>query len=455
MESTREIQTAVKARRSGRLRIGRRYSIVLGIAVGLIALVVVWVWRMRSLDGLPDVGDPFDLTEALKSIEISDDNNAYVSYSEANRLLAVSKMPDAVTRVDWEKATWSTSGPEVRAFLEENSPALEAWRVGTKRPDARYYQPGMLAADSELPVVQNLRVFGWLAALEGTRLQDKGAMDEAWSWYNCILRSSRHAGKHGVVIERMVGAAIFDTACRRISHWAADPRVDAVVLRRALAELLEADAMTPPLSESMKLEYLMFFRDLKELRVIASEIPMPGGQSGWIEKVATSTGTKAQLQRARLRITNDIERSRRVLRLLFANWLPQLDKVASERAPIAIRNPIVIYANDASAQPSARVLAPTELDAAVGQTLFAHQFLRPGDQWPQGSAPWSGSAWEGDGALAREPLRRAVLIVTLAAELYKRERGKAPSNAGELLDGYLKELPPGIKSDDPIPAGID
>jgi hypothetical protein len=427
----------------------------LGIAVGFIALVLVWVWRMRSLDGLPDVGDPFDLTEALRPIEISDDNNAYVAYSDANRLLSLSKMPDAVTRVDWAKVTWSTSAPEVRAFLEESRPALEAWRAGTKRPDALYYQPGMLAADSVLPVVQNLRMFGWLAALEGTRLEEKGAMAEAWSWYNSILRCSRHAGKHGVVIERMVGAAIFETACRRISHWAADPRVDAVVLRRALAESLEADALTPPLSESMKLEYLMFVRDLKELRVIADEIPMPGGQSGWPEKLATSTGTKTQLQRARLRITNDLERSRRVLRLLYANWLPQLDKVAAERAPIAIRNPIVIYANDSSAQPSARVLAPTDLDAAIGQTLFAHQFLRPADRWPQGSAPWSGLAWEGDGVLAREPRRRAVLIVKVAAELHKRERGKAPSDAGDLLDGYLKELPSGIKLDDPIPAGID
>src|SRR5262249_33715544 len=125
---------------------------------------------------------------------------------------------------------------------------------------------------------------------------EKGAMAEAWSWYNCILRCSRHAGKRGVVIERMVGATIFETVCHRITHWAADPRVDAVVLRRALAESLEADAMTPPLSRSMKLEYLMFFRDLKELRVISDEIPMPGGQSGWLEKLATSTGTKAQLQ---------------------------------------------------------------------------------------------------------------------------------------------------------------
>ncbi len=48
-----------------------------------------------------------------------------------------------------------------------------------------------------------------------------------------------------------------------------------------------------------------------------------------------------------------------------------------------------------------------------------------------------------------------MLIVKLAAELYRRERGKLPANAGQLLDGYLKELPVEIKRDEPIPAGID
>jgi hypothetical protein len=48
-----------------------------------------------------------------------------------------------------------------------------------------------------------------------------------------------------------------------------------------------------------------------------------------------------------------------------------------------------------------------------------------------------------------------VLIVKLAAELYRREQGKPPANAGALLGRYLTVLPGGIKIDDPIPAGID
>jgi hypothetical protein len=411
------------------------------------------MWRVRSLDGLPDVGDPFDVAQALRPIEISDADNAYVAYSEAKRLLA--KLPDAIRQADWVHVTWSAAGPDVRAYLEANRPALERWRAGTERPDALYHQPAELAFDTILPVVQDLRMLGWLAALEGTRLEDKGAMAEAWNWYKAILRSSRHVGRHGVVIERMVGAAIFDGSSRRITHWAADPRVDAALLRQALADALEADTLTPPMSESMKLEYVSCLRDLAELRVMVADIPLPGGENGLLEKVAASMGARLQLQRARLKMTNDIERSRRVVRLLFANWLPQLDKPAAERAPLAIQKPIVIYANDRHAPPSARAVAPEDLEAAIGQTLFAQQFLRPTNGFPQGSGPWSGWAWEGDSILAREPRRRAVLIVKLAAELYRREQGKPPANAAALLGSCLKTLPEGFKENDPIPAGID
>ncbi len=329
------------------------------------------------------------------------------------------------------------------------------WREGSERPDAVYHQPGTVAADTALPIVQDLRTLNQMAALESSRLEEDGAMAEAWSWYKAMLRGSRHVGRHGAVIERWLGANDFEYAARRIVHWAADSRVDAVLLRRALTDAVAADALTPPLSLSMKIQYVLWMRDLDELRVMVDEIPMPGGKNGWLEKALSTTKAKVPLQRARMNITNDVERSRRVLRLLYANWLPQLDRPARERAPIAIRTPTLIYASDANAPVAARAIAPEDLDAAIGRTLLAQQVFRPADRFPQSGPPWSGWAWEGDSSLAREPRRRAVLIVKLAAELYRREHGRPPANAGVLLDGCLRELPNGISRDDPIPAGIE
>ena len=81
----------------------------------------------------------------------------------------------------------------------------------------------------------------------------------------------------------------------------------------------------------MKLEYLVCLRDLNELRVMVTEIPLPGGPNGLIDKIAAATGAKPHVQRMRVLATNDVERSRRVLRLLYANWLPQIDKPDGER----------------------------------------------------------------------------------------------------------------------------
>ena len=113
-------------------------------------------------------------------------------------------------------------------------------------------------------------------------------MDEAWRWYRAILRCSRHVGMHGVVIERQVAAFQHEVAARAIVRWAADPRVDASRLRRALKDALEADALTPPLSLNLKYEYLMYLRDILELRVLVGELPMPGGPIGIVRRVGRS-----------------------------------------------------------------------------------------------------------------------------------------------------------------------
>ena len=100
--------------------------------------------------------------------------------------------------------------------MAANRPALATWREGTERPDAMYHQPGQLAADTLLPVSQDIRTLGRLAGLEGSRHEEQGQLEEAWGWYKAMLRASRHVGRHGVLIERMIGAANFHDSAARI-----------------------------------------------------------------------------------------------------------------------------------------------------------------------------------------------------------------------------------------------
>jgi len=432
---------------------GRGRLLFLGLAVATIAVLGLWIWGIRRLDELPDVGDPFNVAEARRPIVIPDGDNAYVLYTQAKP--RPFPLPAAVSHVDFDSLTWSKAGDNVRDFAAEKHPALELWRQGSERPDAIYHQPGQLALDTILPLASDVRFFGSLAALEGSRHEEKGAMDQAWIWYRAMLRSSRHVGGRGVIIERMIGANMHDKAARRILHWAADPRVDAKLLRQALDDTLAADALTPPLSDNLKLEYLIHIRDIDELRVMITEVPMPGGRFGWFEQMVQATGLKAPIQRFRLRATNDVERSRRATRLLFANWLAQIDKPASKRAPIAIQKPTLIYASDPTAPFAARAIEPAILDEALDHTALARQMFNFDDRTTTGGPPLTPTPWEGNRFLAREPKRRAVLIVKLAAELYRREHKQPPATAGALLGSYLKVLPEGIARDDPIPNSLD
>jgi hypothetical protein len=385
---------------------------------------------------------------------IPDRDNAYAAYAEARIDLSGSPAEfwDTFWKPQTDTLTWSKAKPDVRLFLERNRYTLEIWREGSERADALYHQPGELAFDTTLPLLQEVFLHSGMAALEGSRLEEQWAMGEAWAWYRAMLRSSRLVGRRGALVERRFGAHMHDLAAQCILRWAADPRVNIAMLRRAQGDVSAADRLTPPLSDVVKLEYLMASRELDELLTMPQEVPLPGGNGGLLNRVPPALISSREIQRFRFRALNDPEKSRRALRLVFANWLAQVDRPAAERARSAKHAGLLIYEADRTAPPAARAVTPDVLSAAIDHTILARWMFRPDDA--ERNVNYYGS-WEGDGVFARERRRRSVLLVKLAAELYRREQGKPAANAGSLLDGYLKELPEGVSRGDPIPVGLD
>jgi hypothetical protein len=245
-------------------------------------------------------------------------------------------------------------------------------------------------------------------------------------------------------------------AVRCILRWAADPRVGATQLRRALHDTLTADALTAPVSEAIKINYLMAFGPVENItnlegtmRSSGRMIPLAGGREmGVLDRLVPWGTVRLPVQRIRLGASNELERTRRAFRLLFANWLAQVDRPDGRRTPLALRKPIWIYADDPSAPAAARAVMPEFLARVLDRSEIA--FTLFSDR----SVP-SDPPWEGGGELARERRRRSVLIVRLAAELYRREHGAAPATAGALLGTILEELPEGIAAADSIPASSE
>jgi hypothetical protein len=167
--------------------------------------------------------------------------------------------------------------------------------------------------------------------------------------------------------------------------------------------------------------------------------------------MVAATGAKRQIQRIRLRATGDVDQSRRAMRILFVNWLAQVDKPPKNPAPIAVEHAVLIYAADPTARFTARAVSPDGLIKAIEPTSLAREIFVVFEPGSNGGTPAAKSHWEGNGFLARERRNRAFLIVKLAAELYRRERGKAPARAGALVGPYLKSLPEEFASNAPIP----
>jgi hypothetical protein len=134
-------------------------------------------------------------------------------------------------------------------------------------------------------------------------------------------------------------------------------------------------------------------------------------------------------------LAREPERSRRVIRLLFANWLAHVEHpwqrkpAARARFHIAKEtSDVLLYHVSPDAPAGARALSPHEVASWMVTTNDAklalrHAFLA----WPN--------------VRRREQRSYRERLVLLAGEIYRRERGALPPSDEALVGTYLKSLP--------------
>jgi hypothetical protein len=150
-----------------RLRQLARVTLVLAICLAVAAAALA-IWWSTSLNGLPDIGDPFDVA-AFRAFSVPDDQNAFAFIRRANEKVtpirggswAEGPYPDD------PKFSWSIAEPKMREWAGENREALELFLQGADRPDAAH-PAGELTASAELGRLS------WVAFLEGSRRQESG-----------------------------------------------------------------------------------------------------------------------------------------------------------------------------------------------------------------------------------------------------------------------------------------
>jgi hypothetical protein len=411
-----------------RLRQLLRVTLILSICL-TVAATALTIWWLNSLNGLPDIGDPFDV-EAFRTFSLPEDKNAFTYFLRAGKQLTPIPISVAI------------SDPRLRAWREANRSSVSLVIEGAEQTDGISGPPGEPPAGEE-----DLHSYpmegagvGWglleLTIAEGERRAESGDMAGAWDCHRAVLRMSAHVRRRERLKDRLRLSLRLPVLKQGLATWAADPRTTIPQLRRALEEVVECRPRPEWDAFTLKREYL----DL--MRFLDGPVNPPAEQieeelTYRLGDVQLPTGPALQLHGVKRRLAREPERSRRVIRLIFANWLAQVQNSDLRRRKPFVRvrfhvarrtTSVLLYPVGPEAPEGARVLSPQEVASWLPTTndarlAYRYDFLA----WP---------------SLHRSEQRGyRELLVLLAGEIYRRERGTMPPSDEALVGTYLESLP--------------
>jgi len=380
---------------------------IIGGMVVVLVIAAPFAYRGYRIAGLPDIGHPFDIEE-FGTVEISDAENAFVEYRLAAR--AIIALPDADDD-DLKKATkpetdWADVKPNIRKWLEDNRATLKIWRQGTEKPKAVNHQPKDMNYDTLLPVIQEFRNFARLSGLESKRLIAEGDVESAWNWYRAAFRASRHSGRHGCMIERLVGVSVHNMVTMDLVHWSSNEDVDAEILQKAIKDLNADYLLTTQNSDVYMTEFLAGRNELKSPDMILEFVDVPLGKFG-------------------VYLFNEMELNHRLNQQIFANLMSQVDKRRNDRAILYSGTPDLFEVGPEDTGFSGQ-LEPQELEVFIERSFYGSYL---GTSYTQM-----------DNAISREQTKQACLITLLASQWYQRDHGTFPEKLVDLVPKYLPKL---------------
>jgi hypothetical protein len=397
----------------------------LAVAAGALA-----IWWRNSLNGLPDIGDPFDVA-GFRTFRLPDDQNAFTFFRRAWKAA-----DPRVWAIDFSEAK-----PEFRAFVAANPSVVELFIKGAEQEDGisgPVGEPLPGENNSDLDSAYPLQASSWgligITLMEGGLREERGDMAGAWDCYRAVLRMTAHVRRRERLWDRSRVTLWLPVLRNHLATWAADPRTTIPQLRRALEDVVECRPRPEWDAFTLKIEYLDLMRFL-DRRVVPPREQIEEEWTYRLGEMQLPVDLVLGLYQVKRGLAREPERSRRVIRLLFANWLADVEHpgqrkpAARARFHIAKRTSgVSLYQVSPDAPASARALSPREVASWLVTTndaklAFRHGFLA----WP--------TVRRVEQRIYREQL------VVLAGEIYRRERGALPPSDEALVGTYLKSLP--------------
>jgi hypothetical protein len=416
------------AARRGRQLARVLWAVAFVLAIGAAAVLI---WRQTCLLTLPDTGDPFDVA-SMDVGAVPADHDAFVLFRQAmSKLSQFPGLPRSVVNAS-ASAAWPRVHPELREWVAANREALDLFKRAAEQEDGRAHDTSKETVYSSEHLY--LGHFARLAGMEAARREENGDSAGAWECYRAVIRMRAHIMRRGTVWERYWAGFNIAGLPPRIQAWAANPKTQASELRRALDDVIACQPRPEWDASSLKVHYLLAIRELDQPTIIPTYLDNEakeyrlGGEPLPPNLLHTVVAARQFLIR-------EPERSRRVLRLAFANWLAHVEAPEERSRKPAVRarflvagdkSLVFLYASGPAAPVAARRLNPESLAQWLMTAPYAKRLL---SQWP-----WPSLS-------ARERREYRAVTVALAEELYRREHGRPPASEEALVGDYLKSLP--------------
>jgi hypothetical protein len=397
----------------------------------------MFLYWATCLVGLPDVGEPSGVTDPRPyAAPVRKDDNAYSLYLEAAARYDRGEADFHPMARFFGRGVVKIDEARIAAWLDGNRDALKLFLKGSDRPDA--VRPAIDEHDPEGGrLAQTLRVLPFLAIEDAARHEAEGDMAGAWRDYRGVFRGARLMARRAAVWERLAAAVPRGAALKQVRAWADDPRTERELLRTALEDALALEQIPADDVVTIRTAYRQVARDVEqpESQYLRSKPwvrrfrPMPGAPDAALEMARWVDRALRVFQR-------EPERSRRVTRLVFADWLAAASAPRpGPRAAVRVVVPdhfqslsVDLYAVPPDAPAAARAMEPMHLARWLAETHDAANAVGSFVQWYRQ-------------ARNRERADQAALVLLLAEALYRRDHGADPPRLESLVGPYLKALP--------------
>ena len=164
-----------------------------------------------------------------------------------------------------------------------------------------------------------------LAFLEASRREESGDTAGAWDCHRAVLRTITHLRRRGSTLQRQQARGASRMLQRRLTDWATGPRTTISQLRTALEVVLENEPKPEWDLFAVKYGYLELMGALERPIPLSAQQAIEGEWTFRLGDLSLSPEMVGQLEAARRFLLREPERSRRVLRLLCANYLAHVE----------------------------------------------------------------------------------------------------------------------------------